>query len=101
MEISKLITGIGQYDKAKVEKNHADSSERRSKSSAASSTGDKVTLSPEARLGAETYRAASEAPEIRQELVDSIKARIEAGEYEIDSKKIAANLIRDDLETLF
>lgn len=59
-------------------------------------TGDTVTLSPEAKLRAEATTAATNAPEVRQSKVDAIKARIESGEYSVDSRQIASRLLAEE-----
>ncbi len=61
-----------------------------------SSQGDRISLSPEAKLRTEAYSAAMSAPEVRQAWVDAIKARVDSGEYQPDSKKIAAKLLQEE-----
>ena len=60
--------------------------------------GDRVSFSDEGRLRTEAYKEAMNAPEVRKDKVAEIKAKIASGEYEIDSKKIAEGLLRDDLD---
>ena len=67
----------------------------------ASLKSDTVTLSEEGALHTEAYRAAMNAPEVRQNKVDSIKAQIENGTYVIDSTKIAASLINLESTLLY
>lgn len=62
---------------------------------------DKVTLSAEGTLHTEAYRTAMNAPEVRQDKVDAIKAQIENGTYAIDSTKIAAGLINQESSLLY
>ncbi|MDL2272696.1 flagellar biosynthesis anti-sigma factor FlgM [Desulfovibrio sp. OttesenSCG-928-I05] len=59
-------------------------------------TGDTVTLSPEAKLRAEATSAATNAPDVRQSRVDAIKARVESGEYSVDSRQIASRLLAEE-----
>lgn len=63
---------------------------------AAKAQGDRVSVSPEALLRTEAYKAANAAPEVRQEKVDSIKEKISSGTYTVDSKNIAKKLLESD-----
>ena len=58
--------------------------------------GDKVSLSSSARLHTLAHSEAGKAPELRQEKIDALKERIAAGEYAIDARKVAENLLRDE-----
>lgn len=58
--------------------------------------GDKVSLSPSARLHTLARSEAGKTPEVRQEKVDALKERIASGEYSIDTRKVAENLLRDE-----
>jgi len=60
--------------------------------------GDKVSFSDEGRLRTEAYKEAMNAPEVREDKVAAIKAQIASGEYEIDSKKIAEGILRDEID---
>lgn len=60
--------------------------------------GDKVSFSDEGRLRTEAYKEAMNAPEVRKDKVAAIKAQIASGEYEIDSKKIAEGILRDEID---
>lgn len=44
----------------------------------------------------EALNAAHNAPDIRRARVEAIRAQIESGEYEIDSRKLAESLIREN-----
>ena len=59
--------------------------------------GDKVALSPEARLLGAALSAANTAPDERTEKVRSLKEQVQNGTYKPDIKKAAANLLRDEL----
>ena len=63
---------------------------------AAKAQGDRVSVSPEALLRTEAYKAANAAPEVRQEKVDAIKEKVSSGTYTIDSKNIAKKLLESD-----
>jgi flagellar biosynthesis anti-sigma factor FlgM len=59
----------------------------------AKSTGDDVSISAQALLRARATRAAHESPDVREELVDEIRGRVQSGTYEIDDEKIAKAMI--------
>jgi negative regulator of flagellin synthesis FlgM len=63
---------------------------------AAEVRGDVVTVSSEAVLLTEAYRAAGSAPDIRQEKVNSVKERIASGNYAPDSRAIARKLLESE-----
>ncbi len=60
--------------------------------------GDRISVSPEARLRTETYTAAMAAPDIRREKVNNIKDKIASGTYDVDPKNIAKKLLQSDVE---
>jgi negative regulator of flagellin synthesis FlgM len=59
--------------------------------------GDVVQLSDRARLVARATELAQAAPEIRQDKVDSLKARLSAGTYNVSGQVVAEALIRKSL----
>lgn len=59
------------------------------------SSGDRVTLSPQARELREARRALEALPDVREDKVADIRARIAAGTYRIDAAAIADKMIRD------
>lgn len=59
--------------------------------------GDTLEISPEARK-VQSYRGMlDEIPTVREDLVASLKQRIQDGSYRPDSEKIAAGMVRDRL----
>jgi negative regulator of flagellin synthesis FlgM len=66
----------------------------------ASPLGDTVTVSEEALLRTEAYHAALNAPDVRQDKVAALKARVESGAYVIDSRRIAADLLNSERDLL-
>lgn len=101
----KNILGINQaYGQNRIGRGESgeSSSVSRGKSSgqgnATSSTSDRVTLSDGARLVSVASRTAQEAPETRAEKVASLKAQVDAGTYQPDSKKIAEKLLTMESE---
>jgi negative regulator of flagellin synthesis FlgM len=95
MEIKNTLTPLDAY-RAKLEKAEKDSPRASEKNAAPASPGDKISLSPEARLRTEIYRAAMSVPEVRQARVDAVKAKIEAGTYQIDSRSVAKKLLAEE-----
>lgn len=63
----------------------------------AASLGDRVSVSRDATLRTEAFRAALVTPDVRQEKVNTIKERIASGTYQIDSKRIASKLVQSEL----
>lgn len=100
MDIKKILNGLGPYDQSKIEKARADKlkGERESGSKASTAGGDKVSISDEAQLRTEAYSSATGASDIRHEKVAEIKAKIASGEYEINTRKIAENIVKEDLD---
>jgi negative regulator of flagellin synthesis FlgM len=58
---------------------------------------DEVVLSPEAKQIQKAKELIDSLPDIREEKVAEIRARIEAGEYQIDGEKIASKMIEESL----
>ena len=101
MDIKKLLTGLEAYDPARLEKSETENATRGRRSRAGSSEGargDKVNFSDDARLRTEAYSSAVSAPDVRRDKIEAIKAQIAAGEYKVDTQKIAAKVVQDDLE---
>lgn len=99
MEIkNSLLKQVDPYRSTIESKSDAASGRARGAGEAAPSSaqGDRVSLSPSALMHTTAHAAASRAPEVRQEKVDSIKERLANGEYTIDSRKIAKKLLETD-----
>ncbi|GFM37790.1 flagellar biosynthesis anti-sigma factor FlgM [Desulfovibrio psychrotolerans] len=99
MEIKNYLKGLDPYqaqlDKADAAKARKAKSGESGKSAA---EGDRVSVSDEARLRTEAYRTALSTPDVRQEKVNAIKAKVDAGEYIVDSQKVAEKLIKEEVE---
>ena len=103
MQIKNNLQNLGGYTKLEqAEKNNAAriKAERGDSAQASTSSGDTSTVSTEAKLRAEAYSSAISTPDARTEKVDAIKALVNNGEYQIDTKKIALKLLREDSELL-
>lgn len=64
----------------------------------ANTASDRVTVSFDAVLRGEALKAASSAPDVRQDKVDEIKERVDTGQYLIDSQNIAKRMLEMELE---
>lgn len=57
---------------------------------------DEAAMTHAGVLYTEALAAAHNAPDVRQDRVEAIRAQIESGAYEIDLRKLAENLIREN-----
>lgn len=57
---------------------------------------DSVNVSQEALLITEALRGAQNAPDLRAEKIEALRAKIASGEYQIDNKVLAANILREE-----
>jgi negative regulator of flagellin synthesis FlgM len=73
---------------------------RDGKSARTGSSSDTVTLSGNARLFSQAVRDAQNAPDSRVERVAELKALVESGEYQPDSRKIAEKLLMSEIDLL-
>lgn len=103
MEIKKVYGGLDPYAARRLQENQRVQQEQavnRQNGAIDQHLGDKVALSPEARLLGATMSAANAAPDARAEKVRTLKEQVQSGTYKPDIKKAAANLIRDDLNLI-
>jgi len=95
----KTIFGINQgYGQNRVGRGDSGESSsvsrgKSSESGRSGSTSDRVTLSDDAKLVSVATRTAQESPETRADKVAALKAQVDAGTYQPDSKKIAEKLL--------
>lgn len=59
--------------------------------------GDRISVSPDAMLRTEAYKVASNAPDVRQEKVNSLRERVASGTYQIDNRRIASKLVQSEM----
>ncbi len=98
MEIKNYLKGLDPYQ-AKLEKAESGKLKNGKRTTDdSSSTGDRVSVSNEARLRTEAYSTALSASDVRQEKVNAIKERVDSGEYQVDSRKVAEKLITEEME---
>lgn len=98
MEIKTVLGINSSYGQSRV--GRGDSSEtangitRDGTSTGAADTGaDRVTLSDGARLLSVATRTAQDASDVRADKVAELKAQVEAGTYQPDSRKIAEKML--------
>jgi negative regulator of flagellin synthesis FlgM len=70
---------------------------RKKNLSAAKDTGDRVELSDQARALYVANEALSALPEIRQDVVEPLKAAVKSGAYRVPGEKIAERMLAEDL----
>lgn len=98
MEIKNYLKGLDPYQTKLDKAENAKGKLAKRSDGDSKTTGDRVSVSNEARLRTEAYSAALSAPEVRQEKVNEIKARVDSGEYQVDSRKVAEKLITEEAE---
>ncbi|WP_300164126.1 flagellar biosynthesis anti-sigma factor FlgM [Solidesulfovibrio sp.] len=99
----KTIFGINQgYGQSRVTRGgsgETSSVSRGAGEEASSASGsDKVTLSGDAKLVSLAATTAKESPDTRSDRVAELKAQVEAGTYQPDSRKIAEKMLTMDSE---
>lgn len=97
MKVFDYSTKLDPYSATLNKGQRAEQAGREQASAESEPKGDRVSLSDEGRMRTEAYKEAMKAPEVRQDKVDAIKARIASGEYEIDSTKIAEGILKEEL----
>jgi len=65
---------------------------------APAATGDRVELSGDAALRADALKAANAAPDIRTELVDRLREKLNAGQIGSDAGALADAILDDQLK---
>lgn len=100
MEIKNTFNPLDPYSQTKLNSANLASQIARSKAAentaARTETGDRVSLSPEAKLRTEAYSSAMSAPDVRAEKVAALKASVQSGEYQVDSKAVASKLLQEE-----
>lgn len=92
------VNTISGYESQRLEQHLEQQKKDAYKAASAELGTDKISISDEGRLKAAILKTAQESPDVRQDVVADVKARIEAGQYKPESKDIAANLIRQELD---
>lgn len=97
MDIQQLTNAMDAYG-SNVTGASSDAVQRRNRnnSTTAVAQGDTVQVSQDGQLLNVARMAAQEAPDVRTEKVEQIKAQIADGTYARDSRMIAAGLLREE-----
>ena len=98
MEIKNILGNLDPYVKTEQSESASLDKSRRKAEAARTDSGDRTSVSPEAKLRAEGYSAALAAPEVRTEAVAALKAKIAAGEYQIDARNIAEKMLQEEAD---
>ena len=72
---------------------------KQSSGTGATQETDRVQVSESATLAASARRAADESPDIRQDLVEKMRAKLAAGEIGTDAERLADRMIDHMLES--
>lgn len=104
MDIKKIYEGALPYSNKMVgEGGEASASKKGGKTSGsgnAAGSSDKISLSDDAKLYSQAVKNAQSEPEIRAAKVAELKAKVQSGEYQPDSKVIAEKLLRSEIDFL-
>lgn len=104
MDIKNIYEGALPYSNKKVgEGGEAGGSKKTGKATGrrdAASSSDKISLSDEGKLYSQAVRDAQSEPEIRANRVAELKAKVQSGEYQPDSKVIAEKLLLSEIDFL-
>jgi negative regulator of flagellin synthesis FlgM len=92
------ITPFGGYEARRLEQQEQQRQESQKAAVVQESGADRISISEEGRLKMNMLKAAQENDGVRADKVADVKARIEAGEYNPDSKDIAASLLKQELD---
>ncbi len=100
MEIKHILSKeMDSY--AKLERTRTVHAEELSRKNAASTqSGDRATVSAAAKLRGEAFAAALSAPDTRSAKVDDLRAQVENGTYQVDSRNIAAKILEEERRIL-
>ena len=97
MDIQQLTNAMDAYG-GNVAGTTNETAQRRGRTSnaATSAQGDTVQVSQDGQLLNVARKAAQEAPDVRAEKVEQLRAEIANGTYARDSRMIAAGLVREE-----
>ncbi len=102
MDIKNVLQGANPYDQKKIdEAEKLKKAEAKARAQKAGAGSDTVSVSSTAKLVGEASTTARESEGVRAELVAELKAKVQAGTYQPDSRKIAENLLKEDLSIFY
>lgn len=97
MEIKNLLEGRSAYKQGQVARSGGTEGKAKAKGADVRES-DTVVLSEEARLRGMALQAAQLDTGVRADRVKELKARVQDGTYEPDLRKVAENILREDLD---
>lgn len=92
------IKSFGGYETHKLEQLEQQRQETQKAATTTETGTDRISISEEGRVKAGMLKTAQESDGVRADLVADIKARIESGEYSPDSRDIAQNMMKQELD---
>ncbi|MFP5221954.1 MAG: flagellar biosynthesis anti-sigma factor FlgM [Acidobacteriota bacterium] len=104
MDIKNILGGSNPYVQSKVDKGEsseaATAAKAKAKARSQTASGDRVSVSSDAKLVAEAAKAAQASPDVRVERVEALRAQVKAGDYNPNPRRIAEKLVASDLDFL-
>jgi len=95
------IKGIGQgspYEQIRIQQEQERSKNGAENVKSSTVANDGVTVSEDARLRSVAYKTAAGAEGVREDKVAALKAMVDSGEYQVDSRDVARRMVEEDLE---
>jgi negative regulator of flagellin synthesis FlgM len=99
-DCQQTIEAALQSKQANAKKEKAAQKADISEEGSTSAKSSQVSLSEESKVAQKASETVRNTPEVRQERIQTLKKKIEAGEYQIDSDKVADKLLRQLLSEL-
>lgn len=89
--------GPKRHDNGKMTTVSAQSAEKKPSNTPLQDTKDSVSFSPAAQNLAKIEAELKSLPDVDQSRVDTIKARIESGDYQVNSQNLAQKLLNTEV----
>lgn len=97
MSIRSIQPNLTGYETQRLEQANAQRQDA-SKAKGHSDSADRISISDQGRIQANTLKVAQDSDGVRTEKIADIKARIAAGTYQPDSRDIASKMVRQELD---
>lgn len=99
-DCQQTIDAALQSKQANAKQEKAAKREATSEETSTSSVSARVNLSEESKVAQKAAETIRNTPDVRQEKIQALKEKIEAGQYQVDSDKVADKLLRNLLSEL-
>ncbi len=99
-DCQQTVEAALQSKQANAKKEKAAQRTASSEEGSTSSKSARVNLSEDSKVAQKASETIRNTPDVRQERIQVLKEKIEAGEYQIDSTKVADKLLRHILSEL-